>query len=214
MPGMVGISLAHITGVVLAGGRGTRMAGVDKGLQLFEGVPLALHALQKLQLQVGPAMLNANRNLDRYRDFGVPVWPDESPDYAGPLAGFITALRHCQTPYLATVPCDCPLFPADLVSRLAHALQHDNHAIAMPCVLEDDPRGQAAWRPQPVFCLMRTAGLLPGLEQFVAQGGRKVEAWTARNKTVAVRFDTAAAFSNINTLAELRALRSAAEPNA
>ena len=184
------------------------MGGVDKGLQLFECMPLAMHALRRLQKQVGHTMLNANRHLDQYRDFGVPVWPDESADYAGPLAGFITALRHCQTPYLATVPCDCPLFPADLVSRLAHALQHDSHAIAMPCVLEDDPRGQAAWRPQPVFCLMRTASLLPGLEQFVAQGGRKVEAWTAQNKTVAVRFDTAAAFSNINTLAELRALRS------
>jgi molybdopterin-guanine dinucleotide biosynthesis protein A len=213
-PGISGITRARVTGVVLAGGRGARMGGVDKGLQLFNGLPLALHALQKLRQQVGPVMLNANRHLDRYQDFGVPVWPDESPDYAGPLAGFITALRHCHTPYLATVPCDSPCFPADLVSRLAHALEDEDHAIAMPCLLEDDGSGKAAWRPQPVFCLMRTDGLLTSLEEYIANGGRKVEAWTARHKTVAVRFETTAAFANVNTLAELQALQSRAQTKA
>jgi molybdopterin-guanine dinucleotide biosynthesis protein A len=213
-PGFAGITQTLVTGVVLAGGRGARMGGVDKGLQLFDGVPLALHALQKLRRQVGSVMLNANRHLDRYQAFGVPVWPDASPDYAGPLAGFITALRHCDTPYLVTVPCDSPRFPADLVSRLAQALKHGDYAIAMPCLLEDDGAGQAALRPQPVFCLMRTAGLLPSLEQFIADGGRKVEAWSARHKTVAVRFEIAAEFSNVNTLAELQALQSGAESKA
>ncbi len=213
-PGIAGIKRALVTGVVLAGGRGARMGGVDKGLQLFEGLPLALHALLKLQQQVGSVMLNANRHLDRYQDFGVPVWPDESPGYAGPLAGFITALRHCHTPYLVTVPCDSPRFPADLVSRLARALEDGDHAIAMPCLLECDGSGKAAWRPQPVFCMMRTAGLLPSLEQYTANGGRKVQAWTARHKAVAVRFETAEDFANINTLAELQALQSGAEPKA
>jgi molybdopterin-guanine dinucleotide biosynthesis protein A len=211
---IAGIKRALVTGVVLAGGRGARMGGVDKGLQLFEGLPLALHALHKLQHQVGPVMLNANRHLDRYQDFSVPVWPDESPGYAGPLAGFLTALRHCHTPYLVTVPCDSPRFPADLVSRLAQALEDEDHAIAIPSLLACDASGKAAWRPQPVFCLMRTAGLLASLEQYIADGGRKVQAWTARHKTVAVRFETATAFANVNTLAELQALQSGAEPKA
>ncbi len=213
-PGIAAIARTLVTGVVLAGGRGARMGGIDKGLQLFEGLPLALHALQKLQQQVGTVMLNANRHLDQYRDFGVPMWPDESPEYVGPLAGFITALRHCHTPYLVTVPCDSPRFPADLVSRLAQALEDPDHTIAMPCLLEVDASGKAAWRSQPVFCLMRTAGLLPSLEQYIANGGRKVEAWAARHKTVSVRFDTAAAFANVNTLAELQALQSGAKPKA
>ena len=99
----------HITGLVLAGGRGSRMGGVDKGLQLHHGVPLALHALRRLAPQVGPAMLNANRNVEAYAAFGAPVWPDTPPNYAGPLAGFVAGLSHCHTPYLVTVPCDSPL---------------------------------------------------------------------------------------------------------
>ena len=95
-----------ITGVVLAGGRGARMGGLDKGLQLFDGVPLALFTLRRLQSQVGPSMLNANRNEEQYQAFGVPVFADTVPDFAGPLAGFMTALQHCDTPYLMTVPCD------------------------------------------------------------------------------------------------------------
>ena len=110
---------AEITGVVLSGGRGLRMGGVDKGLQPYRGVPLAQHALRRLQSQVGACLLNANRHQDRYAAFGVPVVSDEMPDFAGPLAGFVTALRHCQTPWLVTVPCDSPLFPVDLVARLA-----------------------------------------------------------------------------------------------
>ena len=95
------------------------MGGVDKGLQNFHGMPLALHALMRLAPQVGEVMINANRNLGAYESFGVPVWPDALPDYAGPLAGFLTGLERCETPYLVTVPCDTPLFPHDLVARLA-----------------------------------------------------------------------------------------------
>jgi molybdopterin-guanine dinucleotide biosynthesis protein A len=111
-----------ITGLVLAGGRGSRMGGVDKGLQNHMGAPLAMHALMRLGPQVGQLMVNANRNLGAYEAFGAPVWPDANPDYAGPLSGFLAGLEHCDTPYLVTVPCDSPLFPLDLVQRLAAAL--------------------------------------------------------------------------------------------
>src|SRR3954467_2445754 len=105
---------AHITGLVLAGGRGSRMGGVDKGLQLHLGEPLARHALDRIAPQVGPRMISANRNLDAYRAMGVPVWPDAVSDYAGPLAGLLAGLQHADTPWLVTVPCDSPDFPDDL----------------------------------------------------------------------------------------------------
>ena len=194
-----------ITGVVLAGGRGSRMGGADKGLQNFNGMPLALNALMRLQLQVGHCMVNANRNLAAYESFGVPVWPDSLSDYAGPLAGFLTALEHAETPWLATVPCDSPLFPLDLVPRLAEALARDNAEIAMVAAREDD--GQL--RPQPVFCLLRT-DLLESLVRFTQGGGRKIDAWTAQHTTVLVPFDAPGddlrAFVNANTLAELQQL--------
>lgn len=199
------INPQDITGVVLAGGRGSRMGGADKGLQNFNGMPLALNALMRLQLQVGHCMVNANRNLAAYESFGVPVWPDGLADYAGPLAGFLTALEHSETPWLATVPCDSPLFPLDLVPRLADALARDNADIAMVAAREDD--GQL--RAQPVFCLLRT-DLLESLVRFTQGGGRKIDAWTAQHSTVLVPFDAPGddprAFVNANTLAELQQL--------
>ncbi len=199
------INPQDITGVVLAGGRGSRMGGADKGLQNFNGMPLALNALMRLQLQVGHCMVNANRNLAAYESFGVPVWPDGLADYAGPLAGFLTALEHSETPWLATVPCDSPLFPLDLVPRLADALARDNANIAMVAAREDD--GQL--RAQPVFCLLRT-DLLESLVRFTQGGGRKIDAWTAQHSTVLVPFDAPGddprAFVNANTLAELQQL--------
>ena len=184
-----------------------RMGGADKGLQLFNGVPLALHTLKRLQAQVGHSMINANRNAEVYQAFGVPVWQDVLPDYAGPLAGFITALQHCRTPYLVTVPCDTPLFPADLVARLAQVMALEDCEIAMASAPEEGGAGQAAWHTQPVFCLLRV-GLLASLEHFTAQGGRKIDAWTALHKTVVVPFETPRAFFNVNTLAELQAAQS------
>ena len=199
------IDAALITGVVLAGGRGARMGGVDKGLQPFEGQPLALHALRRLQPQVGQTLLNANRNRSDYEAFGVPVWSDTLPDYAGPLAGFVTALQHCGTPYLMTVPCDTPHFASDLVARLGRALLQTGSDVAMPSTPGLHPvDAPDAWFRQPVFCLLRRE-LLADLEAFVEGGGRKIDAWTARHKTAVVPFDDAAGFFNINTLAELQA---------
>ncbi len=200
-----------ITGMVLAGGRGLRMGGIDKGLQPFAGKPLALHTLERLQAGGGVTTLaiNANRHLPAYEAFGVPVWPDADTDYAGPLAGFLTGLRHCQTPYLLTVPCDTPLFPLDLAQRLAQALTAQNADIALASAPAPDANGQPQLRVQPVFCLMRTR-LLSDLSGFVARGGRKVRAWTIQHPTALVGFDqvgdAAEAFANANTLAELQQL--------
>lgn len=194
-----------ITGLILAGGRGSRMGGTDKGLQNFNGIPLALHTLMRLQPQVGEVLVNANRNLSAYESFGAPVWHDTLPDYAGPLAGFMTGLSHCETPWLVTVPCDTPLFPLDLVERLAEAADREDAQIAMASAREAD--GQL--RPQPVFCLLR-ADLLESLTRFTQGGGRKIDAWTAQHRQVLVPFDApsdeARAFFNANTLQELREL--------
>lgn len=193
-----------ITGLVLAGGRGSRMGGADKGLQKFNGVPLALHTLLRLQPQVDAALINANRNLAAYESFGVPVWPDATADYAGPLAGFLTGLEQCETGWLATVPCDTPLFPQDLVARLADAARQQDAEIAMASAPEQD--GQL--RTQPVFCLLRR-DLLESLVRFTQGGGRKIDAWTALHRTAVVPFDRPGderAFFNANTLAELREL--------
>src|SRR5688572_2050324 len=203
------ITADDITGLVLAGGRGTRMGGIDKGLQNFNGTPLALHALLRLQAQVGHTMVNANRNLAAYESFGTPVWPDGLADYAGPLAGFLVGLERCETPYLLTVPCDTPLFPLDLASRLAEALEREGADIAMASGAEPQKDGSVQMRPQPVFCLLG-ANLLESLVRFTQDGGRKIDAWTATHKTVLVPFDRESdareAFFNANTLAELHAL--------
>jgi molybdopterin-guanine dinucleotide biosynthesis protein A len=205
------IAASEITGLVLAGGRGARMGGVDKGLQTFNGTPLAMHALMRLGLQVGETMVNANRNLSAYESFGAPVWPDGLADYAGPLAGFLTGLERCETPYLLTVPCDTPLFPLDLASRLGNALAAEDAEIAMVSAPEAaaKPGGAPSLRPQPVFCLLR-ATLLESLVRFTQDGGRKIDQWTAQHRTVLVPFDRPSdapdAFFNANTLAELHAL--------
>ena len=202
---MMSIPINQITGVVLAGGRGSRMGGVDKGLQNHHGLPLALHALLRLQPQVGATLINANRNLAAYEAMGVPVWPDPLPDYPGPLAGLLAGLEHCETPYLVTVPCDTPNFPPDFVARLAAALAAADAEIAMVATREDgDLHGEL--RAQPVFCLLRTE-LLESLVAYLHSGERKIMGWTRRHRCVEVPFDDAAAFFNANTLAELQQLQ-------
>lgn len=195
------IPLDQITGLILAGGRGSRMGGVDKGLQNHHGIPLALHALLRLQPQVGELMINANRNLGAYEALGAPVWPDVLPDYPGPLAGLLAGLERCETPYLVTVPCDTPNFPADLVARLAQALQAEGADIAMAATQED---GQL--RTQPVFCLLRTE-LMEDLVACLQAGERKIDRWTARHRVAVVPFEDTAAFFNANTVAELQQLQ-------
>lgn len=201
-----------ITGLVLAGGQGTRMGGTDKGLQLLDGTPLALHALRRLAPQVGPLLINANRNLTAYEAFGAPVCADTVAGFAGPLAGFLAGLAHCRTPWLLTVPCDTPHFPTDLAARLAAAAQAQGAEIAM-AMAPDGEAPDATLRPQPVFCLLRT-DLRDSLERFIAGGGRKAGAWTAQHGCARVPFDDPGdnphAFFNANTLDELRLLHAPA----
>jgi len=201
------ISKHDITGLILAGGRGRRMNGVDKGLQSYRGQPLAMHALQRLAPQVGKILISANRNAAVYQamgaTLGAPALRDTLPGYEGPLAGFLTGLEHCDTPYLATTPCDCPHFPANLVERLADALVRHDAEVAVAASLE-----HGAPRPHPVFCLLRT-GLRDSLRVFMAAGERRVSAWTAQHRRVEVLFDNPDnpnAFSGANTLDELRQL--------
>lgn len=194
------IERAEITGMILAGGRGSRMGGVDKGLQSYRGMPLALHAMLRLAPQVGEVMINANRNLAAYESMGVPVWPDVVPDYAGPLAGWLTGLERCTTPYLVTVPCDTPGFPADLVERLARELAKADADIAMVATRENDQT-----HLQPVFSLIRSS-LLENLNQAVQAGERKVARWAKQHRFVEVVFEDARAFFNANTLEDLQQL--------
>ena len=189
-----------ITGLVLAGGLGSRMGGVDKGLQLLHGMPMAEHALRRLQEQVGSTAINANRNIALYEAFACPVWPDALPDHPGPLAGFLAGLARCETPYLLTVPCDSPLFPTDLTARLAQALVEQQADIAMAATVEG-----GALQVQPVFCLLKQS-LRGSLQAFIESGQRKIDRWTALHRCVVVRFDDAQAFANANTLRELAAL--------
>ena len=194
------IDKTQITGLILAGGRGSRMGNADKGLQNYNGLPMALHALLRLGPQVGEIMVNANRNLSAYEAMGAPVWPDTLPDYAGPLAGFLTGLERCETPYLVTVPCDSPLFPEDLVHRLADALEQEHAEIAMAATREGEQL-----QVQPVFCLMQSE-LLESLVRFTQGGQRKIDRWTALHRCVAVEFGDAQSFANANTLDELHRL--------
>jgi len=197
-----------ITALILAGGRGSRMGGIDKGLQNFRGLPLALQTLMRLQLQsLAPQdiLINANRNLAAYESLGAAVWPDTLDGFAGPLAGFLTGLERCETPLLLTVPCDTPLFPLDLIERMHTALTEQDADLAMAAAREED--GQV--RPQPVFCLLKVT-LLDSLVAFTHQGGRKIDAWTGQHRCALVAFDqpqdAREAFFNANTHEELQKL--------
>ncbi len=185
---------ADITGVILAGGQGRRMGGVDKGLQDLNGRPLVQWVLERLVPLVGAVLINANQNLERYGEFGCPVLPDRIPDFAGPLAGLHAALTHAPSPLLVTVPCDSPFLPADLVKRLQDALEAQNADIAVPRTGNQIHRA---------FCLTRRE-ILPKLVAFLDTGERKVGVWHASLNVAEVGFDDQVdAFSNINTLEEL-----------
>ena len=196
-----------VTGLVLAGGRGSRMGGLDKGLQPLHGKPMALRVLQQLQNQCGQVVINANRNLTAYAAWGAPVWPDTVSDFAGPLAGFLSGLTQCPTPYLQTVPCDVPCFPTDLVQRLGQALLQTEADMAMASGTEIDAQGQVVVLRHPVFCLMRCS-LRESLLDFLRGGGRKVEDWCALHHCVPVIWGVStpetSPFANINTTHELQ----------
>ncbi|MBU3694122.1 MAG: molybdenum cofactor guanylyltransferase [Rhodocyclaceae bacterium] len=181
-----------VTGLILAGGEGRRMGGADKGLLLFDNRPLARHTAERLWPQVDALLLSANRNLDAYRALGFEPLVDEVSDgarSAGPLAGMLSGLTRCTTPWMVSVPCDSPRFPADLVERLLAAARQAD----APAVLAATDAG-----PHPVFMLLRR-DLLPSLRSFVAGGGRRVREWQNAVGAATARFPDEAAFTNINT---------------
>ena len=186
---------SKITGLILAGGRGSRMGSVDKGLQPFKGTPMVAHVLARFQPQVDEILINANRSIDEYSAFGYRVIADAIDGYAGPLAGLHIGMTHASHPLVATVPCDSPFLPLDLITRLSNALQEANAELAVAKTFD---------QPHPVFCLVKTT-LAPHLQAFLQSGQRKIDTWYATLNVVEVAFDDEeAAFSNINTVEELR----------
>ena len=185
-----------ITGVILAGGLGRRMGGVDKGLQLLAGKPLVRHVAERLAPQVGTLLINANRSLPDYAALGYPVVADTIPDFAGPLAGLHAGLATADTPWVLTAPCDSPHLPLDLAERLLAGAMAQGGALAI---------ARSEGRLHPVFCLCRT-GLRGGLEAFLHGGGRRVMQWCEENGVAIVDFDDQpTAFRNFNTLEDLQA---------
>lgn len=189
-----------ITGVVLAGGRGTRMGGQDKGLVPIAGKPMARWVLERLRPQVQALRINANRSCEEYERWGVPVDGDEHPDYPGPLAGIATALRCSLTDRVCVVPCDAPLLPADTVARLQAAMEGAAADLAV---------ARANGRLQPVFMLLQRR-LLGDLEGFLAEGGRKIDQWYGRLAVAEADFeDEAERLVNVNTPEERDAVEQA-----
>jgi molybdopterin-guanine dinucleotide biosynthesis protein A len=168
------------------------MGGVDKGLQLLRGKPLAQWAIERLAPQVDEVLVNCNQNLDAYARFGRRLVPDELGGFAGPLAGLQAGLKAAAHPLVATVPCDSPFLSSNLVKKLLASLKENELAVA-----------KTGHQPHPVFSLVRK-DVLPNLEAFLASGGRKIDAWYASLRTIEVSFDDEPdAFRNINTLEEL-----------
>jgi len=186
----------RISGVILAGGKGRRMGGVDKGLQPFRGRTLIEWIIERLRPQVDEILINANQNRNRYAEYGYRVISDLVPDFAGPLAGFHSALSAADNDLVLTVPCDSPFMPDDLAERLRQA---HNAAAADVAV------ARTGEQVHPVFCLLRRT-LLANLDAYLSGGGRKIDAWYADLEVIEVAFDDEAdAFGNFNTLAELTA---------
>ncbi|HJV92596.1 MAG TPA: molybdenum cofactor guanylyltransferase MobA [Azonexus sp.] len=190
-----------ITGVILAGGLGRRMGGIDKGLQELRGQPLVHWVVERLVPQVDELLINANQNGERYAAFGHRVVPDQIPDFAGPLAGLHAALSAATHPLVATAPCDSPFLPADLIARLLAAMTAAQADLAVARTFD---------QPHPVFCLCRRE-VLPHLTEFLESGGRKIDRWYSTLNIVEVPFDDEAdAFENINTREELGRFEAAA----
>ncbi|MFV1972787.1 MAG: molybdenum cofactor guanylyltransferase MobA [Thiohalobacterales bacterium] len=190
MPDDSRIRVDDISAVILAGGRARRMGGTDKGLIELQGRPLLDYIIDALQPQVGEILVNANRNLERYRAFGYPVIEDLLDDYCGPLVGMATGMQATDRPWLLTIPCDSPLVPAHLAATLYQSLVEEQAELS---VAHDGER------MQPVFALL-DCRLLPDLLVYLNDGGRKIDSWYARHRTALADFSaTPEMFLNLNT---------------
>jgi molybdopterin-guanine dinucleotide biosynthesis protein A len=204
------ILASQITGLVLAGGRGLRMGGADKGLLPWAGTTLAGQALARLAPQVDHLAISANRHLEDYQALGVPVWTDAQA-FEGPLGGMLAGFGRCQTPWLLCVPCDAPFFPLDLAARLAGAAGVGPGQSRMAVAWAQRGDGEAA-QPQPVFCLMHCS-LRERLREFLAGGGRRAGEWARQAGAARVDFDDKG-FRNLNTPEDLASFAAAAPDSA
>ena len=195
-----------ITGLVLAGGLGTRMGQVDKAMLPLHGQSLLQHIVQRLAPQVGLLAINVNTPTEQYAALSLPLWPDDLPGHCGPLAGLQSALRRAGTPYVLSVPCDTPMLPTNLSEKLAAGLLAAEADLAIAVTEEvDAASGERQRRRHPVFCLVRTSAL-PQLDAYLASGERKVSAWHGPLRVAEVLFENDLAFRNINTPQQLAAL--------
>ena len=183
-----------VSALILAGGRAARMAGVDKGLVDCAGRPLIERVLHKVEPLVDSVLISANRNLQTYAAYGHPVLCDRRTGYSGPLAGIESGLQACDTDYLWIVPCDAPLFAAELLQRLVRACTEGAFAAAAPT---DNTHVHA------VFALLRR-DVRPSLQEFLAAGHRKAQDWLSRLPATAVDCSEHPEwFTNINTAEDL-----------
>ncbi len=183
-----------ISCAILAGGKGSRMNNRDKGLVELAGRPMIEHVIERVAPQVGGIVINANRHREEYRRYKFPIIADAAGGFLGPLAGMAAALRHCDTRWTMTVPCDSPLLPLDLASRLYRTLETHDADIA---VAHDGER------LHPVFCLL-SRHLADNLDDFLERGERKIDRWFERVNTVHADFsDKPDCFGNVNTADEL-----------
>jgi len=191
------IDKKNITAVILAGGKGRRLEGQDKGLVNYKGKALIQHVIERTQPQVSDIVINANRNQETYASYGYPIISDEMSDFQGPLAGFATAMKTVKTDYIVTLPCDGPALPLDLVSRMLSKLNTFSNVSNCIAVAHD-----GEWL-QPVHALIPVA-LIDSLEEFLANGDRKIDLWYAKHDLVLVDFsDQPDAFFNINKKEQL-----------
>lgn len=183
-----------ISGVILAGGHGSRLGGEDKGLVDVNSRPMISYCIERFAPQVSTLVINANRNLTTYRELGFPVITDQVTDFAGPLAGIAAALSSCKTSYLAIAPCDSPFLPTDLVARLASPLQASQAEVSVAI---------NGGRPQPVFAVIATR-LYESLYDYLTNGERKIMTWYRQQTIVEVDFGPDdSPFANINSPDEL-----------
>jgi len=171
------------------------MGELDKGWVELDGRPLVERALERFAPQVDQVLISANRNLERYAALGHEVIADLMPDHAGPLAGLQAAFAHARYDLIATVPCDSPWLPLDLVERLCAALERSSAQVAV---------ARCGGRLHPVFLLCRKT-VSGQLEAYLASGARKAEGWCATLRCAQADFDDQPeAFRNINTPGDLR----------
>ncbi|MGJ8620392.1 MAG: molybdenum cofactor guanylyltransferase MobA [Methylophilaceae bacterium] len=189
--------VASVSAVILSGGRATRMNGLDKGLVTLHNKPLIQHVVERITPQVNEVLINANRKIEQYQTFNLPILQDDNPNFIGPLAGFSLGLKHCKHDYLITVPCDSPLLPGNLAERLMKGLINHSADIAV---------AKSAGNNHPVFSLMNKS-VLPSLLAYIEQGGHKVSTWQKSLQYIEVEFnDCNEAFINLNTFEELDTL--------